>query len=65
MKLFVNKKHKFRFWLSSVLLSIFFMGFMSFGSFNPINIGFWLSILCAFTCSIFGSLFHVKCQSEK
>lgn len=39
-----------------VILSIIAMGIMSFGSFNPMDLGFWISIMYGFFTVLFTEL---------
>ena len=65
MKFFVNKQHKIRFWFSLISASLLFMYFMPYGSFDPGNIGFWLSIVCALIIGVGSNLVLRKYQRPK
>ncbi|WP_157501535.1 hypothetical protein [Echinicola vietnamensis] len=56
MKLFINKKHKARFWISWLVMALIFMWLMPYGSFNPTIIGFWMSVLTAGIIAILTSV---------
>jgi uncharacterized RDD family membrane protein YckC len=45
----MDNKRKKRLILASIGFAIFLMAFTSFGSFNPISIGFWSSIFGGIT----------------
>ncbi len=62
MRLFLNKRHK---WVSIIGLIIsipVLMAFMPYGSFNPSEIGFWMSIGLALFIDIGTNLLLVKFQ---
>jgi len=65
MKLFVNKKHRRASITSTLIMIPVFMKFMPYGSFNPGEAGFWLSIICALFISISTNLAMVKFQTKK
>ncbi|REE01297.1 hypothetical protein C7460_104318 [Marinoscillum furvescens DSM 4134] len=64
MRIFLNEKHK---WVSIIGLIIsipIFMALMPYGSFNPSDIGFWMSIGLALFIDIGTNFLLVKFQKK-
>ncbi|TDI63831.1 MAG: hypothetical protein E2O88_12105 [Bacteroidetes bacterium] len=56
MKIFLNKNHKRRAIIGFLLSLPVFMWLMPYGSFDPREIGFWMSIVLALIIEIPGNL---------
>lgn len=49
-------KNRYQIVLLAVILSVIAMAVMSFGSFNPMDIGFWISLVFGFGTALFPEL---------
>jgi len=58
--MFLNKNHKHRALIGIMLTIPFFMWLMPYGSFDPREMGFWMSIVCALIIEIPLNLLVIK-----
>lgn len=63
MRLFVNDAHRKRAIISSIIMAIFFMTVMSWGSFDPRDSGFWGCILISLFIGFVGDYILMKLKS--
>lgn len=66
MKIYVNKKHRKKSIIGTVLIIPFFMATMPFGSFDPTEFGFWACIVFGLTVGFVSDViytwwyFHIR-----
>lgn len=63
MRLFLNNEQRKRSIISSVIMAIFFMAVMLWGSFDPRDYGFWGCILISLFIGFVGDYILVKLKS--